>query len=288
VELRESRLALEGGRTLRLLEAGEGPPVVLVHGALATADDMVLSPLFPLLAQRFRVLAVDRPGHGLSRRERFEGAPARQAELIRAGLAQLGVERPLVLGHSAGGLIALSWAAAWPDALAGLVLVGPIVRPEFRWLEHTLLAPRATPVAGPWASEVAQRTVDSSLLPVIQRAMFAPQPIPERWKREFPHQLVLESLVANGEDAAGLLSPAGVIDLRRVSVPVAMLYGGEDRVVDPRRHAIPASAALPHATTQRLPGLGHMAHHFASEEIAAAVERLASTTRVTERAELSF
>jgi len=274
--IQEHQLALQGPRTLRVFEAGQGAPVVMIHGAVATADDMVLSPLFAALAQRFRVIAVDRPGHGLSRRERLEAAPQRQAALIREGLSQLGgAERPVLLGHSFGGLVALAWAAAWPDGVAGLVLVGPIVRPEFRFMEHALFAPRATPLAGPWASELAQRTTDPAMLAVVERAMFAPQPIPERRAREFPHGLVLESLVANGEDAAALLSPAGVIDLTRVRTPTAMLYGGEDRVVDPRRHAIPASAALPHASVQRLPGLGHMAHHFAVEEITAAVEQIA-------------
>ena len=272
--VRESHLALEGGRTLRVLEAGEGQPVVLIHGAVATADDMVLSPLFLRLAQGSRALAVDRPGHGLSRRQRFEAAPARQAELIREGLAQLGVERPLLLGHSFGGMVALAWAATWPEDVAGLVLVSPMARPEFRWIEHTLFGPRATPLTGPLFSEAAQRTTDPALLAVLRRTMFAPQPVPERWKASFPERLVLETMVAEGEDAAALLSPAGVIDLARVAAPVALLYGGEDRVVDPRRHAIPASAALPHVTVERLPGLGHMAHHFAVDEIARAVERV--------------
>jgi pimeloyl-ACP methyl ester carboxylesterase len=235
---------------------------------------MVLAPLFVLLAQDHRVLAVDRPGHGLSRRQRLEAAPRRQAELIREGLQQLGVERPVLVGHSAGGLVALAWAAAWPESVSGLVLVSPMVRPEFRWIEHTLFAPRATLWSGPLASEAAERTTDPAMLAALRRAMFAPQGIPELWKANFPEDLVLDAMVENGEDAAVMLTPYGLIDLRRVTVPVTLLYGGEDRVVDPRRHAIPAAAVLPDARLERLVGLGHMAHHFAGEEIARAVERI--------------
>ncbi len=273
--MREHLLELADGRSLRVLEAGEGPPLVLIHGAASAAEDMALGPM-PALAGRYRVLAVDRPGHGLSRRARFEAGPRRQAELIREGLAQLGVERPLVLGHSAGGWVALAWAAAWPDEVAGLVLVGPIVYPELRPLEHTLLAPRATPLAGPMLSEAATDTVDPALLKVMQKAMFSPQPVPERWEEHFPDDLVLDAMTANGEDAGALLSPFSLIDFSRITAPVEILYGVMDRVVDPRKHAIPLSAQLKHARLTRLPELGHMAHHFAIDEVVAAVDRLAA------------
>jgi pimeloyl-ACP methyl ester carboxylesterase len=268
-------LELEGDRTLRVLEAGQGPPVVLIHGALATADDMLLGP-FERLSREYRVLAVDRPGHGLSRRDRFEAAPRRQAELIREGLSEMDVERPLLVGHSFGGMVALAWAAAWPGEVAGLVLVGPMMRPEFRLMEHLLLAPRATPGAGPLLNAASQESLDPALLKTLQKTMFLPQPVPERWERGFPDELVLDSMVAEGEDAAALLTPSALIDIPRIAAPAHILYGGEDRVVDPRRHAIPLNALLRNSRLQRLPGLGHMAHHFAIEEVAAAVDGLAA------------
>jgi len=272
--VREHLLELADGRSLRVLEAGEGPPLVLIHGAVSVAEDMALGPM-PRLAARYRVLAVDRPGHGLSRRARFEAGPRRQAELIREGLSDLGVERPVVLGHSAGGWVALAWAAMRPDAVAGLVLVGPIVYPEVRALEHFVLAPRAAPFGGPVLSEAANETVDPAMLKALQKAMFSPQPVPERWERSFPGELVLDAMTANGEDAAALLSPFSLIDFSRITAPVELLYGDDDRVVDPRRHAIPLSAQLRSARVTRLPGLGHMAHQFAVDEVVAAVERAA-------------
>jgi pimeloyl-ACP methyl ester carboxylesterase len=273
--MREHRLELPGDRSLRVLEAGpaEGAPLVLLHGAVSTADDMALGPMAPL-AERWRVLAVDRPGHGLSRRARFEGAPQRQAALIREGLTQLGVERPLVLGHSAGGWVALAWAALWPAEVAGLVLVGPMAYPEIRPIEHGLFAPRAMPVVGPMLSEAANTSVDPAMLKTVQKAMFAPQPVPERWEG-FPDDLVLGAMTENGEDAAALLSPAALIDYRAITAPVEILYGTLDRVVDPRRHAIPLAAQLRSCRTTRLPGLGHMAHQFAIDEVVAAVGRVA-------------
>ena len=61
-------------RSLHAITAGTGPEIVLVHGALATHRDW-LDGAFAALAELGRVTAIDRPGHGLSRRPRFEGGP---------------------------------------------------------------------------------------------------------------------------------------------------------------------------------------------------------------------
>ena len=58
---------LPDGRTLAYAETGSGPPLVAIHGTLMSLEDMWLGPV-PALARHFRVIAVDRPGHGFSRR----------------------------------------------------------------------------------------------------------------------------------------------------------------------------------------------------------------------------
>ena len=89
-------VALEGGRSLRVLSAGEGPPVVLIHGALGTAEDMQIA-LFDRLSPRFRVLAPDRPGHGFSVRETApEGG-----EVVQPGRGEQ-VEAAERRGHGGG------------------------------------------------------------------------------------------------------------------------------------------------------------------------------------------
>ena len=276
----EHDLRLDGGRSLFAVEAGAGPPVVLVHGMLATRHDMLLGPFDPL-AKAHRVVAIDRPGHGSSRRERFEAAPRRQAELIRAGLLRLGVERPVLVGHSFGGMVSLAYAAAFPQDVAGLVLLAPLGFPEFRPAEHLFLAPRALPLSGPLLSQAARPTIDPALLRTIQRTMFAPQDIPPHWDAAFPHDLVLRpaEMVANGEDAATLLTPASLIDLAAIRAPVHVVTGTSDRIVNPSLHALPLARRLPDARLTRLDGLGHMAHHFAPDAVMTAVEDVLARSR---------
>ncbi|WP_223861852.1 alpha/beta fold hydrolase, partial [Geminicoccus harenae] len=109
------------GVRLHYLERGEGTPVVLLHGNVVTAEDWILSGVFERLAERHRVIAFDRPGYGYSARP--QGSPwtaAAQADLLGRALTCLGIEHPIVVGHSWGTNVALALALAEPTAVRGL------------------------------------------------------------------------------------------------------------------------------------------------------------------------
>lgn len=105
-------------RGLACVQAGGGPPIILIHGFTGSAEEW--QDLAPALAQHRRVIAVDLPGHGRS--------PARQrsmAECVADLLAladELGLARFDLLGYSLGGRAALSLAAAAPDRVGRLIL----------------------------------------------------------------------------------------------------------------------------------------------------------------------
>lgn len=270
---------LGAGRSLHAVQAGRGPDLVLLHGAVATHRDWLEGP-FDALARDFRVTAVDRPGHGLSRRPRFEGTPRDQAAQIRQGLEALGVGRAIFLGHSLGGLVALASAERFPESVAALVLVAPLAFPEARPLEHGLFAPRAAPVVGPLLSSVGRATIDRPLLEMLQRLMFSPQPVPARWKESYPYEHVLTSdaMVMEGEETAAILpfAPAGTIDFAAVRAPIHILTGTADKIVDPNLHARPLARLLQGARLTELEGIGHMVHQVAGEAVVEAVREAAA------------
>jgi pimeloyl-ACP methyl ester carboxylesterase len=272
-------IALGLERSLHIVQAGKGPDLVLIHGALTTHWDWLEGP-FDALARRFRVTAVDRPGHGLSRRPRFEGTPRDQAAQIRAGLGELGIERAAFVGHSMGGMVSLAMAEQFPEAVARLVLAAPIAFPETRPLEHSLFAPRAVPVLGPILSRLGEATVDPLMLKAVQRLMFAPQPVPPHWEEHYPYDRILtaEAMIAEGEETTAILpfAAAGIIDLRKVRAPVDIVTGTADRVADPDRHARPLAAMLADSRLTELPGIGHMLHHSAQDALVDIVQEAAA------------
>ena len=108
------------GVRLHYIERGEGPPVVLLHGNVVTAEDFDTSGVLDLVAKRHRVIAFDRPGFGYSDRPHGSAWSAgTQAELIRDAFAVLGINRPIVLGHSWGAAVALALGLNHPDAVRG-------------------------------------------------------------------------------------------------------------------------------------------------------------------------
>ncbi len=273
-------VTLEGGRSLHVRSAGTGRPIVLLHGALTTHADWLEAPLAEF-GRRGRALAVDRPGHGESRRPRFEAAPAAQARQIRDGLAAMEIgEPPLLVGHSFGGLVALAWASLFPDQVAGVLLLAPLTRPELRPLEHLLFAPRATPMAGPLLAEAARWSIDRPMVRLAQRAMFSPGAPPEDWLARYPLDQVLQpgQMVEEGEDAASVLpgSPAGLFDTGAIRAPVSIVAGDSDVVADPHRHAKRLHAELPGSRLTILEGVGHMPHHVALTAVLETFDELLS------------
>ena len=112
------------GVRLHYIERGEGPPVVLVNRNVVTAKDFDTCGVLDLVAQRHRVIAFDRPGFGYSDRPHGSAWSAgTQADLLRDAFAVLGVNRPIVLGHSWGAAVALALGLNHPDAVKGLVLL---------------------------------------------------------------------------------------------------------------------------------------------------------------------
>ena len=106
------------------------PAIVLIHGASGNLEDMRLA-LGEKLAATYRVILIDRPGHGWSSRPKTNdyASPARQAEVVASALEKLQVRRAILIGHSWGGAFATAFALSFPERTAGLVLLSAPTHP---------------------------------------------------------------------------------------------------------------------------------------------------------------
>ncbi|MBZ9694495.1 MULTISPECIES: alpha/beta fold hydrolase [unclassified Mesorhizobium] len=107
--------------------AGAGPPLLLIHGFTDTSRSFSL--LAPHLAGR-RLIMPDLRGHGASQ----AGGGYRVADFAEdiAGLIRhLRLDRPIVVGHSLGGMVAIALAARQPDLIGGLVVLASTLKPGF-------------------------------------------------------------------------------------------------------------------------------------------------------------
>ncbi len=270
-------VTIEGTR-LHYIERGSGTPIVLLHGNGAMAEDFVASGLVDRLAATHRVIAIDRPGFGYSARPRGRAWTARrQAALIHKAFAALGIEQPVVVGHSWGTLVALELALDHPLDTAGLVLLAGYFFPSVRF-DVALAIPNAMPLIGDVLNHTVAPPLSSALAPRVLRKIFAPSPVPERFERGFPLALALrpKQLQSTAQDTSLLIAAAAGAQRRHhdLAVPTAILAGASDAIVDTAAQ----SQRLAQEVAVRLEiisGAGHMIHYDAPEAVAGAIERMA-------------
>lgn len=115
-----------GGDRIHYTSRGEGPPIVFVHGLNGQIDNFSYLDM-DALARRHRVVVLDRPGSGYSTRGRDSVATITgQAATVAAFMTALALDKPLVVGHSLGGAVALAVALDYPGMIRGVALIAPL------------------------------------------------------------------------------------------------------------------------------------------------------------------
>ncbi|MEY2956350.1 MAG: hypothetical protein RL123_1078 [Pseudomonadota bacterium] len=261
---------------------GTAQDVILIHGASGSTRDFTQG-LSARLGREFRVIAFDRPGLGWSEDAGAAGlTPEGQARILAAAARELGVRRPVVVGHSYGGAVALAWALGAPQETGAVVVLAGATMPWPGGL-------------GLWYALTASSFGQSTVLPFAAAfapdsaaaravaAIFAPEPVPAGYVEGVGAGLSLrrETLATNARQV-NALRPALVAMSARygtLDLPVEVVHGTKDRIVPVEIHAEPLAAALPRARLTLIEGAGHMPHHTRQDEVVAAIRRAAEAAR---------
>lgn len=265
------------GVRVHYVRAGEGPALVYVHGAKGSTYDFTLS-VGPRLAERYTAVAVDRPGSGFSGRPAAgTNRPEEQAAVLRSAARQLGLERPLLVGHSLGAAVALAWALDAPQEVAAVVTLGAYALPlggPPPWVARLMRYPAVLRGVGALGRSRLGRPLVRS---AVERAFF-PTPVPAAYLDVAP-RLALQPAALQGDGADRQGAEAGLTALRPrypgLQVPLVIVVGAEDRMVPPvvseRLHAL-----VPRSELVRVPGAGHLPQFSDPGAVIAAVDHAAS------------
>ncbi len=265
------------GQRIHLQVAGQGPDLVLIHGASGNLREFTFS-LMGQLSSRYRVIAVDRPGLGHSD-PMPDGDPSLtgQAQVLRAAVAQVGVTAPIVLGQSYGGAVALEWALqAAPKAL---VLISA---PSLPWPGELDIWYRTTssPLGRATLVPLASAFVPESYVRNAIQRVFAPQEPPAGYAEHLGIDLTLRrgAMAANVRQVNSLRDEVSRMeaDYPTLTMPIELVHGTADTVVPLHIHAQPFAERMPNAALTVLEGVGHMPHHTHPEAVIAAIDRAAT------------
>ncbi len=276
-----------GGVKVHAVVLGQGPDLILLHGASGNTRDFTYG-LAPKLAQSYRVIIFDRPGMGWTGRAgpQFGGAwntvsesPEQQVKLLKEAAQQLNVSFPIVVGQSFGASLAWSWGLDAPDQTAALVSIAGVANPWPGKLSvlHRLNASAVggalfVPLITAFASDKAvAQTIDS---------IFEPQPAPEGYTAHVAAALTLrrDSMRANARQIVSLRPHIVEMSERygELTLPVEIVHGDADTIVPLHVHSITLPEQMPNANLQVLNGVGHMPHHTHMDDVIAAIDRAAS------------
>jgi pimeloyl-ACP methyl ester carboxylesterase len=257
------RVRWSGGET-QLLELGDGPPVLLIHGGLGEAFQW--APIMPLLARRFHVYAVDRPGHGLSDPFNYRNVDYRAhmegfvAEIMDA----LNLHSAPIVANSMGGTFAVYFALRYPERVSRLVLIGAPAGTK-RELPFAMRALRM-PLLSTLIQSFMRKPTRASVLNFYNQFTIAAHP--ERLDDEFL-DAVVRSQKRNLESWMGILErfvdPGGfrrevVIGERwkQLRVPTLFIWGEKDPFGTPANGETIAAQIPAGARLVRIPDAGHL------------------------------
>jgi pimeloyl-ACP methyl ester carboxylesterase len=251
---------IEGSR-LHYVDRGSGPAIVMVHGLGGQLRNFTYA-LTELLERDHRVIVVDRPGSGYSTAKPGTTPGVRdQGRLIARFVDKLGLAKPLVVGHSLGGAVALAAALAAPGRLGGLALLAPLTQPQddvpkvFRLLQRDSAFARAA-VARTAAVPLGRLTQRATLA-----AVFKPDPAPADFPTRGGGLLALRpaNVEANSYEITAARDDMDAIVPRygELSLPVRILFGRDDNLLDPDFHGRRTAAMLPNGRFEETEG-GHM------------------------------
>ena len=263
------------GADLQIRDRGptDAPAIVLLH--CYTCSIHWWLDLEPLLTSDSRVVSIDLPGHGGSEKPRDGYSAEDQADLVAAALRDAGVRDALIVGQSLGGVIATALAERHPGLARGIVTIDSPVRERYRDLPWTARIARA-PVIGQALKRAAP---DAAIRDGLSDAFADGFEVPDQFVEDV-RRMTFSSFKNVPEQVDAYIDDAPIDDrLAETGMPLLVVYGAEDTVVQPPAEAADEFRDVPGARVVLLDGIGHTPQVEAPRRTAALIRGFDRSTR---------
>ena len=262
-------LNVNGLRAHGYVEGNGSQDIVFIHGAFINLRDWLFAAR-SLLKLDSRLIYIDRPGFGYSERDEGKWDAEQQAVLARSFVKKIHGKNLILVGHSWGAMVAMAWAAKFPEDVKGVVSIAGLNMP-FSGVSKLANDIGLLRVAYElYFANVASRTDNGSIEKFASR-IFQPQDIPTGYLDYVGSDLSMRrsTIKANKNDLliASQALKQNFATYRRIEMPVEIIHGKEDFLLPFKSQAVAFDEVIPNSRLHILPNLGHMAHHFAFREL---------------------
>ncbi len=264
------------GERIHLVDTGDKTAapektIVMLHGATSNLRDGLNAIGIPLSTD-YRVIAIDRPGHGWSTRNGGvnEAELDAQARILTASLAKIGVKKAVFLGHSWAGALVMKLALDYTQSVSSIVLISPVTHPwpgGVSWY-HSVVT---TPIIGDIFVYAVAAPIGQYVLPDAVKSVFSPSLPPEHYLEQTGAELVFrpEEFRANSQDLKMLY--AQVVEqsprYKNLKTPALIITSDTDTVVSPTIHSKTLAQEMPQSKLVILDGAGHAPHYSRTQEV---------------------
>jgi pimeloyl-ACP methyl ester carboxylesterase len=298
----KSQFVIVNEARLHFVIKGAGRPVVLIHGNPGSCQDWAR--LYTPISSRYQAIAFDRPGHGHSDRPNHRDITVEvQAHMLHTALRELQIERPILVGHSWGGALALAYVLEFPNDVSGLVLLAPAVYESDDGVSFLSKLP-GFPIIGDVVNFLFTPLIGPWLVRTDVTKAFAPDPIPKHYLRRVLSEWTrpkkvkwysvddallnerlpklsaryVELLDSNHRDSDSFGSAAAdsVRNGSRLRMPVSIVTGDSDLIVPATENAHRLYEALPHSELIVLEKTGHQIPFTRPDAVVGAIDRVAA------------
>lgn len=247
----QSKFVMVNGKKIHYLEAGEGSPLILIHGWLASSN--VFHKIIPELSKKFHVLVPDLPGYGLkdvSQELDSEHTLAAYVDFLRAFVKEMKLQRVNLVGLSMGGTISLEWAKRFPQEIEKIAVFEPVLGKE----DISGLARNLSKVA--YTVKSLRRFIRWLIVQGAKREKFITK-LSVQDQKAVLGEIYGGELRAAAESAHDLLKGVDIKSYKGIQAPVLLVAGGFQTSISSPHSIEKLAQVLPHVRVEKFASGSH-------------------------------
>jgi len=268
------------------IENQENAPVVLIHGSSGSSADMELA-FFEAFPPDIDLYAFDRPGIGWSETKLHPlemSDPMKQAEAIHMAVKKLKLNKPVIVGHSWGGAVAIAYAKQFGDEITGAVSLAGVAYPwkgPYGWYDIVL----TSPVINHVFSRLFLNKIGQLYVPLSIKSIFEPEVAREDYREGAQAEILLRpsKIINNSYYSYNLRRHLETMseDYADIKTPFLIFAGNRDYIVNSKRQSERFHNAVAASEYILLKGVGHMPHHTQTQILADKIGRMSKGEALT-------